>query len=170
MVFHKDLLQETLDEIENMFFWKDEIELDESKYIVIHDFEQACDNAFEELFYYDWKGEDFENGEYYWYELIENNMRFVWGIVYGEENYKDLSKEIRNIRIHELQTSDDFDGGGYEEMCSELSCCAQARYVCGKENKFFEQVYSAYKAGGWPCGWDDGKIIVYVPEDKYKKA
>ena len=41
MVFHKDLLQETLDEIENMFFWKDEIELDESKYIVIHDFEQA---------------------------------------------------------------------------------------------------------------------------------
>ena len=39
MVFHKDLLQETLDEIENIFFWKDEIELDESKYIVIHDFE-----------------------------------------------------------------------------------------------------------------------------------
>jgi len=170
MVFYKDLLQETLDEIENMFFWKDEIELDESKYIVIHDFEQAFKNAFNEVFYYDWDEEDSEIDEMYWSDILENNMSLVWEKVFVEDDYKDLSSEVQNIIIPRLKTTDDYNGSIYEEMSNELICCAQARYVCGKENKFFEHVYSAYKAGGWPCGWDDGKIIVYVPEDKYKKA
>lgn len=92
------------------------------------------------------------------------------GNCFHGKNYKELSDEVSAIRILDFNSSDDFDGAGFEEMCSELSCCARARYVCGKENEFFEKVYNAYKAGGWPCGWDDGKIIVYVPEDKYKKA
>lgn len=31
------------------------------------------------------------------------------------------------------------------------------------KNDFFEQLFKIYSLGGWPCGWDNGKIIVYVP-------
>lgn len=43
--------------------------------------------------------------------------------------------------------------------------CVQSRLVCGKNNRFFESLFEAYCLGGWPCGWDNGKIIVYVPEN-----
>ena len=56
-------------------------------------------------------------------------------LISREKNYRELSKEIRSIRVHELKTSDDFYLDGYEEILNELTCCVRARYVCGKENR-----------------------------------
>ena len=49
-----------------------------------------------------------------------------------------------------------------EEIEAELLLCAKSRLVCGKENTFFEKLFKAYSHGMWPCGWNNGKIIVYV--------
>lgn len=40
--------------------------------------------------------------------------------------------------------------------------CAKSRLVGGKENTFFESLFKAYSLGSWVCGWQAGKIMVYV--------
>ena len=48
--------------------------------------------------------------------------------------------------------------------------CAPNRLVNGKVDNFYEKVFKVYKMGGWPCGWKgeymEGKMIVYLPNEK----
>lgn len=158
MEFHYDLLEETKAEINEMFFFKEGVQPDEAEYEVIHDFEEAYNYAFEELFEY---------GEYSghtWCDILERNAAEVKRIIYQQENYAELNKVVRELDVLDdaeiKYTIDDEDV--IEEIEAELEQCAKSRFVCGKENTFFESVYKAYKMGAWPCGWRNGKIIVYV--------
>lgn len=158
MEFYYDLLEETKAEINEMFFFKEGVQPDEAEYEVIRDFEEACNYAFEEFFEY---------GEYSghtWCNILERNAAGVYRIIYQQENYAELNKVVRELDIlddAEIEyTIDDEDV--IEEIEAELEQCAKCRFVCGKENAFFESVYKAYKMGAWPCGYRNGKIIVYV--------
>ncbi len=159
MEFHYDLLEETIKEIKDMRFFKETIEVNDDEYEIIHDYDEAVENAFSRPYDY---------GEFglTWCDILEENMADVRGVIYQSENYAELSKKLRELEIPELEeiefTID--DDSVQEEIVWEIECCAQSRLVCGKENAFFESLFRAYKLGGWPCGWNDGKIIVYVPE------
>lgn len=161
MDFNYNLLEETKKEIKNFVFFKKQIEISTKEYDIIHDFEQAYDNAFSRMYKYkEYTGQT-------WVDILEENMAKVRGIIYQCDNYVELSKVLRGIEIPELMeikyTVDDY--GIQEEINNEIELCAKSRFVCGKENVFFESLFRAYKLGGWPCGWNDGKIIVYVPEN-----
>ncbi len=55
----------------------------------------------------------------------------------------------------------------FEEVQGDLYMCAINRLVNGNKFNFYEKVFNAYRAGGWPCGWKgnypDGDLIVYIP-------
>lgn len=158
MEFNYDLLEETKAEISEMYFFKEGVQLDESEYEVIHDFEEAYEYAFEEFF-------EVDGEEYSWCDILDNNEAEVMGIIYKYENYAELSKIVRSVDYVSSDTEIEFDiddDDVIEEIIAELDLCARSRFICGKENVFFESVYKAYKMGAWPCGYRDGKIIVYV--------
>ena len=100
-------------------------------------------------------------------DILEENMSKVWSVIYQYDNYKNLSDEVDGIDISEVTrieyTVDDYDV--QEEINNEIELCVKSRFVCGKENVFFERLFKAFKLGGWPCGWNNGKIIVYIPEN-----
>lgn len=158
MELYYEMLEETQKEIEEMLFWKDVIEINTEEYVVIHDYEQAYENAFDNFF--DYEGEEGLS----WVDILENNMAKLWKKVLEAENSTDLCKIINAIRIPKINVNDrieDFDI--VEEMEYELILCSKSRFICGKNNVFFEKVFKAYKLGAWPCGYENGKIIVYVP-------
>lgn len=159
MDFNYDLLEETKEEIRNFVFFKEKIEISSEEYEIIHDFKQAYDNAFSRTYKYK------EYPGHTWVDILEENMAHVRGIIYKCDNYAELSKVIRGIEIlEEIKYTVD-SCIIQEEIESEIELCAKSRFVCGKDNAFFESLYKAYKLGGWPCGWNDGNIIVYVPDN-----
>lgn len=159
MEFHYDLLEETVKEIEAMSFFKETIEINADEYEIIHDYDEAYENAFSRPFDYG------ECDGYTWCDILEENMADVRRVIYKSVNYAELSKKL-DLEIPELEEIEfTFDDDSVqEEIINEIECCAQSRLVCGKENAFFESLFKAYKLGGWPCGWNNGKIIVYVPD------
>ena len=157
MVFHYELLEETRKEIKNIRFFREDVEINAEEYEVIHDYDEVYENAFYREY------EELE--EQTWVDILEDNMGDVCGIIYEHDNYAELDKIVHGIEIPELDDLefpiDDIIVKG--EMYSEIELCAKSRFICGKENAFFESLFKAYKLGGWPCGWKNGKIIVYVP-------
>ena len=161
MNFNYELLKQTKKEIEGMKFFKQNIQINTEEYEIIYDFEQAYDNAFNKVFKYEqYTGQT-------WVDILEENMSKVWSVIYQYDNYKNLSDEVDGIDISEVTrieyTVDDYDV--QEEINNEIELCVKSRFVCGKENVFFERLFKAFKLGGWPCGWNNGKIIVYIPEN-----
>ena len=160
MDFHYELLEETRKEIKNMRFFREVVEINAEEYEIIHDYDEALENAFDRE-YKELKGQT-------WVDILEENMANVRGIIYQYDNYAELSKVLRSIKIPELNdieyTIEDYSVK--EEIHNEIELCAKSRFVCGKENAFFESLFKAYKLGGWPCGWNNGKIIVYTPDNK----
>ena len=161
MNFNYELLKQTKKEIEGMKFFKQNIQINTEEYEIIYDFEQAYDNAFNKVFKYEqYTGQT-------WVDILEENMSKVWSVIYQYDNYKNLSDEVDGIDISEVirieYTVDDYDV--QEEINNEIELCVKSRFVCGKENVFFERLFKAFKLGGWPCGWNNGKIIVYIPEN-----
>ena len=144
-------LEETREEIKNMQFFREGVEINAEEYEVIHDYDEAYENAFDR-----------------WVDILENNAGKLRGIIYEHDNYAELNKIANHIEIPELYdiefTVDDVSVK--EEIRSEIKLCVKSRFICGKENAFFESLFKAYKLGGWPCGWKNGKIIVYVPANK----
>lgn len=161
--FDYDLLETTMNEIEEMDILQEKkYELESEKYECISDFDEAYQNAFHRTFAY----EEFPGHS--WVDILESNMAVVKKIVYEQDNYAELNKEIRKIEVPDIEI-DCENECVEEEILSELRLCLVSRFVCGKSNEFFEKLYAAYKAGGWPCGWNNGKMIVFFHEDKYMR-
>lgn len=159
MEFNYALLEETRAEIKRMKFFKEDQVINEEEYEIIYDLEKAIDNAFNR---YDYKYGEFDGQT--WCDILEENMSEVREIIYQNSNYAELSKILNKIsvpEIYDIQYSFD-DEMIQEEIEAELLLCAKSRFVCGKENTFFESLFKAYSLGIWPCGWNNGKIIVYV--------
>lgn len=160
MEFHYELLEKTKKEIKDIRFFREDVALNAEEYEVIHDYDEAYENAFDREY------EELEGQT--WVDIFEENMAEVRGIIYEHENYAELDKIVRGIEISELDDIEFLidDIIVKEEMRNDIVSCAKSRFICGKENAFFESLFKAYKLGGWPCGWKNGKIIVYVPANK----
>lgn len=160
MDFHYELLEETRKEIKNIRFFREDVEINAEEYEVIHDYDEAYENAFDREY------EELEGQT--WVDIFEENMAEVRGIIYEHDNYAKLNKIVHDIEIPELKDIkfpiDDISVK--EEMRNDIVACVECRFICGKGNAFFESVFKAYKLGGWPCGLRNGKIIVYVPANK----
>lgn len=89
------------------------------------------------------------------YELLEETRKEIKNMWFFNEAV-EINEEEYDIEF----TIKDYDAK--EEIRSEIELCVQSRFICGKENVFFESLFKAYKLGGWPCGWKNGKIIVYT--------
>lgn len=162
MDFYYELLEETRKEIKNIQFFREDVEINAEEYEVIHDYDEAYENAFHRGYEYG------EFKEHTWVDILEDNAGELRGIIYEHDNYAELNKIVHHIEIPEL---DDIefpidDISVKEEMYNDIVLCAECRFICGKGNAFFESLFKAYKLGGWPCGWKNGKIIVYVPANK----
>ena len=145
-----------------MCFFREEVEINAEEYEIIHDYNKALENAFYRFYEYGgFRGQT-------WVDILEENMAKVRKIIYQHDNYAELSEVLRRIEISELDDLEYTIDDDYvqEEIYNEIKLCAKSRFVCGKENAFFESLFKAYKLGGWPCGWNNGKIIVYTPDNK----
>jgi hypothetical protein len=53
-----------------------------------------------------------------------------------------------------------------EDICADLGILAEARLL-GVTLPLFEEIFAAYRAGGWPCGWEGaypgGRLVVFAP-------
>lgn len=54
-----------------------------------------------------------------------------------------------------------------DEVCGDYLACLYGRAFQGSSNLFIENLFAAYKCGGWPCGWHgdypNGILAVYFP-------
>ena len=106
MDINYELLEETKKEINEMFFWKENIEINKEEYEVINDYDQAYENAFEVFYDY----EDLDGLS--WVDILEENMAKIWEIVFQSDNYAELSNIINNVdipKIGENYSIDDSD-------------------------------------------------------------
>lgn len=160
MELNYDLLKETNEQIEKNKFLKKGIIIDDEEYEVIHNLEEAKFNVFEAFF--DYKDEEGLS----WGDILEENMAKLWKSVFESDNSSNLTKLINGLTILEINIdNNDENFDMIDEIEYELMLCAKSRLICGKDNEFFESLFKAFMSGGWPCGWIDGKIIVYVPEN-----
>jgi hypothetical protein len=106
-----------------------------------------------------------------WTDIREREMSVVKGSSYSTENFSpiraalsDLGRSLNTLIRPRL-------GPEHRELlddiAADLNNCAFSRAVLGDQNAFFENLFSIYKAGGWPCGWygeyPQGRAMVYTP-------
>lgn len=57
-----------------------------------------------------------------------------------------------------------------QEILGDHEWIAMYRAAFGPTNAFFEQMFTMYRLGGYPCGWDGpyplGRMVVYFPPDE----
>ena len=133
-----------------------------SKFKIITKFDEAYNNAFIRRNYVLYG----EQG-YTWENIKSKMISDVKKIIYQDENYKQIDEELSKITIPALEMLEINinEDAIFDEVYSDLMLCVESRGIMGKENKFFEEILSAYEIGGWPCGWEgnypDGEMIVY---------
>jgi len=53
-----------------------------------------------------------------------------------------------------------------DDVAGDLYNCAYRRAVLGYKEGLFEEIFDAYKSGGWPCGWKgnfpEGALVVFT--------
>jgi hypothetical protein len=111
----------------------------------------------------------FGEDEYTWSDIRQLEMGEVRGKIYKlddsqkPEGLDEITERISGgLRNHIPDWLSPF----FENVTVDLRNCAINRSINGKEANFYEQIYSIYKAGGFPCGWsgnypEDGTIIAY---------
>ena len=84
MDFHYELLEETRKEIRDIQFFREDVEINAEEYEVIHDYDEAYENAFDREY------EELEGQT--WVDILEDEMGEVRGIIYEHDNYAELGR------------------------------------------------------------------------------
>jgi hypothetical protein len=110
---------------------------------------------------------------YLWTDIRENEVGRIKGIARSMGNLpairaslSEVSNELFGIigkglpeRLHPLR----------DDIFADLSHILLSRAVQGATDVFFEEMFSIYQAGGWPCGWVGdypmGSVLAYCPCD-----
>nr|POA14796.1 hypothetical protein C1892_09095 [Pseudomonas sp. MPBD7-1] len=105
-----------------------------------------------------------------WADLRSEKMSEVWNVVYGGgEKYAEMDIKLSEL-LDELSESvkkqlPPKHKELLDDVVSDLKCCLYSRAFQGKTNEFFEEMFSIYLGGGWPCGWvgdwSRGRLLVY---------
>ena len=105
-----------------------------------------------------------------WNTLRSQQMRRVYAKEYATVGFtQSITPELRRLRNDLITILKPQLRGPWKELiddvAGDLGNCAYARALFGKENEFYERLFSIYKAGCWPCGWEgdypDGRPIVF---------
>jgi hypothetical protein len=107
---------------------------------------------------------------YLWTDLRERQMAEVKRVAYNSPDYKEMNEvliqDMRIITMFARRRLDQQHADLVDDVVSDLFNCAFNRAVNGATG-FFEQLFTAYRAGGWPCGWSgdfpNGHLAVYFP-------
>ena len=160
-----DLVTEVLDFITSGNFLNMSESKDANDTLVLTDFQTAKDYAFNKYY-----GDE----EYTWSDICADESSKVWGEIFKHSDTENL-QNVFSVILHNIDNSiKNQIKSPYDELrddlVDDLSNCINSRAVQGTKNKFYEQIFSAYKSGGWPCGWDgdwpNGRLVVYYPPKK----
>lgn len=127
---------------------------------VVHDLNEAKRFAWEAMV-----GPD----EYLWTDLRERRMADVRGRSYELEGFTEtketLMGTLKQFTMLVRRKLDDEHSELLDDIVGDLHSCAFTRAVDGASG-FFEKLFTAYRAGGWPCGWlgdyPSGQLVVYI--------
>jgi hypothetical protein len=105
-----------------------------------------------------------------WSDLRERQMAEIRAATYAQPDFSAirdaLSGNLKTLTVLLRRKLDDHHQDLLDDIIGDLNNCAFNRAVNGA-NGFFEQLFDAYRAGGWPCGWTGnfpvGRLVVYFP-------
>lgn len=135
----------------------------EAGFVVIRDLSQAKKNAWEEVY-----GDD----ELTWADIRSKRMSAIWREVYKNENHRKMSEELeRNIGEVDVAIRKNL-GAAFrdllDDVCADFRGCLYCRAFAVTGEMFFEDIFRAYRSGGWPCGWSGpypgGSVLVFMPD------
>ncbi len=137
---------------------------------IVHDLEAARRHAYHLLSTGEELGGPDEDG-FTWTDLRQDAMSDVWAETYGRPERAswraarpDLEERLRpsmaRLSAEHRAIADD--------IVADLAHCILSHAVFGADPcRLFAEVWSAYRDGGWPCGWTgdhpDGLLVVYEP-------
>lgn len=107
--------------------------------------------------------------ELVWTDIRERAMSIVKGDSYMADGFSDVRQSLTGIvgRLTPIvgrQLPEDHQDL-LDDIVGDLCNCAFSRALYGKTAGFFERLFAAYEAGGWPCGWDgdypSGRMAAY---------
>lgn len=109
--------------------------------------------------------------EYLWTDIRERAMSDVLSSAYsipsfvgiGERIAREVESLVKIVKSRVTQQHREL----VDDIIGDLRNCAFNRAINGLADLFFEQMFSIYRAGGWPCGWQgdypSGKFLTYFP-------
>jgi len=115
--------------------------------------------------------ETYGEEEFTWADLRSEKMSEVWSVIYNNyDKYSEIDNKLSSLldQINSL-VSNQLEQQSKElldDIVSDMHGCLLSRAVQGRNNNFFENIFSAYLKGGWPCGWKgdwpSGEVITYL--------
>ncbi|WED25513.1 hypothetical protein L3V77_10585 [Vibrio sp. DW001] len=103
-----------------------------------------------------------------WSDIRSDKMSEIWEEIYSHKDYEEvdlkLSRLMDDLDISIQTQLPELYAELLDDMVSDFKGCLYSRAVFGKENAFFEDIFSSYVKGGWPCGCSQDKIIVFIPK------
>jgi len=79
----------------------------------------------------------------------------------------DFAKLLPILTKHVKMQLDEKHRDLLDDIVADLFNSACNRALHGSDDHFFEHVFSIYRFGGWPCGWQgdypDGRFLTYFP-------
>lgn len=160
--FYSPLVQEVIDFVNKGQFFEGVIPSKQHYYMIEKDFQKAQLYAFEQ---------NLPHGNLCWSDIKELEMSAVYAKIYNQANYKELSKQLREVSPDFFKTLKTRLSTTYrnilDEVDSDMRGILVNRAINGLTDNLFEKIFQFYKDGGWPCGWKgdypQGKMIVFSP-------
>jgi NTP pyrophosphatase (non-canonical NTP hydrolase) len=109
--------------------------------------------------------------EYLWTDVREKKMSEIKARARAIPEFTTIRSKLlemlKEIAHHVRRTLDQRHRELLDDIVGDLFNCAYARAVIGGADEFWEQLFSTYRIGGWPCGWEgeypSGRLVAYFP-------
>ena len=112
--------------------------------------------------------------EYTWTDIRSYESSKIWSKIYDHQDSIDVQNKLSSLLGEISEKVQKKLTPPYNELLDDvtddLSMCIKSRAIQGISNKFYENIFKAYKSGGWPCGWKgdwpDGELVIFYPPRK----
>lgn len=109
--------------------------------------------------------------ELLWTDIREKAMSGVKAETYSHSGFEkvrdDLAKQLQVLTMAVKRRLNEEHRDLLDDVVGDLFNCAFNRAINGTADLLFERMFSIYRVGGWPCGWQgdypDGKVLAYFP-------
>jgi hypothetical protein len=156
-VLHAAEAEEVLEFVKNSSLsFKPSIDVAE-RFAMTADFEGAVDRA---------RTQEFSDGRL-WTDVLAWEIRGVLGEYYACDNWRsakvtpDVDAVGRLVQRRLPKEYREVTG----EVCNDMYNCFIKRAIRGRKPDLFEDIFDAYRAGYWPCGWEgeypSGRLVVF---------